>query len=165
MSLRNRRPSVLGGVLWTGLGLLFLIRNFGYGPDFWRVAVRYWPILLILVGLGKVIDYYRQKQGISLRFGEVIGIVVVIIVGSFASRVSSSPGVREFISDLPLSIGGTQVRIGDWPGTSYTFTEESSYPLPAPTPIRVENSYGSVTVSPGSDREVRVLLRKVVFHD
>jgi hypothetical protein len=165
MSLIKRRPSLLGGVLWTGLGLLFLIRNFGYGPDFWRLAVRYWPILLILVGLGKVIDYYRQKQGVSLRVGEVIGILLLIIVGSFASRVSSSPGVREFIADLPLSIGGTQVRIGDWPGTSYTFTEEASYPLPSPTPIRVENSYGSVTVSPGSDREVRVLLRKVVFQD
>ncbi len=66
MSSERRRPSLLGGLLWTGLGALFLLRNFGIGPDIWSLAARYWPILLILLGLGKVIDYYRQKEGVSV---------------------------------------------------------------------------------------------------
>ena len=45
MSLK-RRPSLLGALLWIGLGTLFLLRNFGIGPDFWSMAARYWPIAL-----------------------------------------------------------------------------------------------------------------------
>ena len=44
---------MLGALLWLGLGVLFLLRNFGIGPDLWSLAGRYWPILLILLGLGE----------------------------------------------------------------------------------------------------------------
>jgi len=86
----KRRPSLLGGLLWTGMGLVFLLRNFGIAPDFWFFAGRYWPILLILIGLGKVIDYYRQKQGVSLRAGEVIGILFLLLIGSLVTKISNS---------------------------------------------------------------------------
>ena len=165
MSSRSRRPSLLGALLWTALGLVFLLRNFGIGPDFWRIAARYWPILLILVGLGKVIDYYRQRQGVALRFGDLFGLFLLIVFGAVASRVTSSPGLREFIRDMPIHIGGARLQIGDWPGNSYSFNDESSYPLQRSTPLRIENSYGGILVTPGSDNEVRVRLRKVVFQD
>jgi DUF4097 and DUF4098 domain-containing protein YvlB len=165
MSLRSRRPSLLGGLLWTVLGLVFLLRNFGVGPDFWRIVVRYWPILLILLGLGKVIDYYRQREGVALRFGEVFGLLLLILFGAFVSKVTSTPGVRDLISEFPIRIGGTPVRIGEWPGNSYSFDEESTFAVAGATPLRIENSYGAVSVTPGSDKEIRVRLRKVVFHD
>jgi hypothetical protein len=164
MSKDTHRPSLLGGLLWAGLGVLFLLRNFGIGPDFWSLAARYWPILLILLGLGKVIDYYRQKEGVSLRIGEVVGILILLLVGTAVTRISNSHVGRIF-RELPISIGGTHVRPGQWLGTSYSYNVEESYPLSAPTPLRIENSNGSVTVIPGSDQEVRVRLRKVVFQN
>jgi hypothetical protein len=161
---RNYRPSLLGGLLWTGLGVIFLLRNFGIGPDVWSLAARYWPILLILLGLGKVIDYYRQKEGVSVRFGEIIGILFLVLIGTLITKATQSPFGRVF-RELPISIGGTPVRPGEWFGTSYTYREEKSYALTTPVPVRIENSYGSVVVTPGSDQEVKVRIRKVVYQN
>jgi len=148
----------MGGLLWTLLGLLFLLRNLGIGPDLWHLIGRYWPILLILLGLGKVIDYYRQREGVSLRFGEVFGLLFLLIVGSAISRVSESP-MSDLIWRTPIRIGGSDISLG----SSYSYSEEASFPISPETLLVIENSYGAVTVSAGSDREVRARLRKVVF--
>ncbi|NWG14361.1 MAG: DUF4097 family beta strand repeat protein [Acidobacteria bacterium] len=160
--MSKKRPSLLGGLLWTGIGVIFLLRNFGIGPDFWSLAARYWPILLILLGLGKVIDYYRQKEGVSIGIGEVIGILLLLVIGTLVTKVTHGPVGRVF-RELPITIGGTHVRPGQWLGSSYSYTEERSYPLTTATPVRIENSYGSVSVAPGSDQEVKVRIRKVVY--
>ena len=160
---RSRRPSLLGGVLWTGMGVLFLLRNFGIGPDFWRLAVRYWPILLILIGLGKVIDYFRQKEGVSLRFGEVFGILFIFLFGAAISRIADSSFGR-FLEDIPVRIGDAEIRPARWLESSYTYSQEVAYPINPATPLRIENAHGFVSLSPGADNEVRVRLRKVVFH-
>ncbi len=164
MSSIKRRPSLLGGLLWTGVGVLFLLRNFWIVPDFWSLAARYWPILLILLGLGKVIDYYRHKEGVSLRIGEVIGIFILLIIGSVITKIEAS-NFGHVIRDFPISFGEVSVRPGQWIGTSYSYTQEASYPLALSTPLRIDNSYGLVSVQPGSDGEVRVRLRKVVYQN
>ncbi len=160
----RRRPSLLGALLWTGLGALFLLRNFGIGPDFWSLAGRYWPVLLILLGLGKIIDYFLKKDAVSIRIGEIFGIIVLLLIGTAVTSMSGSHMDR-FIRDLPIEIGGTSMRPGQWIGESHTYSEEVTYPLEFSTPIRVENSYGMVSVTPGSDREIRVHLKKVIYGD
>ena len=160
---RTHRPSLLGALLWTGIGVAVLLYNLNVIPNLWSIVSRYWPILLILLGLGKVIDYYRHKEGVSIRAGEIIGIVFLLLIGTAITRVHNSR-IGEVFRDIPLTIGGASVQPGEWLGTSYTYTQEATYPLTAPTPLRFENAYGLVTVGPGSDREVRVQLRKVVFH-
>ncbi len=163
MSLR-RRPSLLGALLWIGLGTLFLLRNFGKGPDFWSMAARYWPILLILLGLGKVIDYYRHKEGVSLRVGEVVGILILLVIGTAVTRLSESH-IGQVFRDLPITIGDSSVRPGQWLGTSYSYTQEATYPMSSPGPVQIENAYGLISVSPGSDGEIRVRLKKVVYNN
>jgi hypothetical protein len=160
-SRRARRgcPSMLAGLIWVALGIVFLLKNFGIGPDLWAIARRYWPILLILLGLGKVLDYFRQKQGISLRFGEVFGILFITVIGLAFSQIRGSA-----LPDLLTSsihIGGADLSLAN----AREFTQEYTYPLSAGMPLRIENSNGQVTVSAGSDGEVRVHLRKRVFED
>lgn len=164
MTSKRRRPSLLGGLLWTGVGVFFLFRNFAVVPDFWSLAARYWPILLILLGLGKVIDYYRQKEGVSLRLGEVFGILILLLIGSAITRIEAS-NFGHVLRELPISIGEVSVRPGHWIGTSYSYTQEATYPVQASTPLRIENSYGLISVQPGSDGEIRVRLRKVVYQN
>ena len=162
----GRRPSLLGGLLWTGFGVLFLLHNLGKVPDLWSLAGRYWPVLLILLGVGKVIDYYRQKDRVSLRVGEIVGIIILIFVGLAVTRITGSNFVRS-IRDIPwnINVGGTSVRPGQMLGNSYTYSEEKSYPIPPSTPVRIENAYGQVVVSPGTEEEVRVRLKKAVYQD
>lgn len=162
--LHRLRPSLLGALLWIGLGILFLLRNFGIGPDFWSLAGRYWPILLILLGLGKIIDYFLNKDSVSIRFGELVGIFFLILIGLAVTRLSEDHFGR-LIRELPIEIGGKSMRPGQWMGESHAFSEEITFPLDRPLAVLVENSYGSVSVTPGSDREIHVRLKKVVYGD
>jgi hypothetical protein len=154
---RHRRPSLLAGLLWTAFGIMFLLRNLGIGPDLWAMARRYWPVLLILVGLGKVIDYLRQKEGVSLKIGEVFSLLFVLIICLAISEVPAS-ALRDLAS---INIGGTNVFLG----TMHEYSQDFTYPLTSETPVRIENSNGQVSVSPGSDNQIRVHLRKSVFED
>ncbi len=156
---RRRCPSLLAGLIWIALGVMFLLKNFGIGPDLWMMARRYWPILLILLGLGKILDYFRQKQGLSLRVGEVFGILFITIVGLAISQIRGS-ALPDLINSS-INIGGADVSLA----TAHEYTQNYTYPISAGTPVRIEDSNGTVTVSAGAEGEVRVHLRKKVFED
>jgi len=61
----SKRP--LGGALTAGLiliiiGAIFLIENL-YAPfSAWRLIARYWPIILILIGIRRIYDYFTWPQ-------------------------------------------------------------------------------------------------------
>lgn len=58
--LTYRRKHAIWGVLLIGVGALALLDNFGYVSidDLWQ----YWPLLLVLIGLGQIIDFSSAKQ-------------------------------------------------------------------------------------------------------
>src|SRR5439155_26565622 len=115
------RPTSMGGLLWTGLGVVFLLNSFRIGTGVRTMVGRYWPILLILLGLGKVIDYLRQKEGVSLRVGEVFGIFFLLVVGSAVTRIHSHFPLGPF-PPFPIGIGERQVPLRAFLGVSYTFS-------------------------------------------
>lgn len=157
-----RPPSLLGALLWTGLGLLFFAHNLGAGPDVWQLASRWWPLLLILLGIGKLVDYALHREGVAVRAGELVGILALVLAGSAVSRLEKSP-IREIVRDARIEIGEARVRPGEWLGTSHAYSEERSYPQERLRPVRIENSYGSVSVLPGPEGEISVRLGKVIF--
>ena len=161
MAFRNR-PSLLGGLLWTCLGLLFLLHNLGMGPDFWSLAGRYWPILLILLGLGKVIDYFFHREAMAIRIGEIFGIFLLLLIGTAVTRIHDSQ-MGLIMRDLPFQFGDARIQFGKWLGDSYAYTEEATFPVDVSKPIRIENSYGSVSVVAGNEGEIHVRLKKVVY--
>ena len=61
----SKRP--LGGALTAGLiliviGAIFLIENL-YAPfSPWRLIARYWPVILIFIGLRRIFDYFTWPQ-------------------------------------------------------------------------------------------------------
>ncbi|NLT67387.1 MAG: DUF4097 domain-containing protein [Acidobacteria bacterium] len=157
---KGYRPSLLGGLIWLGLGVLLLLHNFRIGPDIWTLLGRYWPVLLILLGLGKILDYFLNRD-FSIRVGEVVGILVFLLVGLALTAVSESH-VGAMIRELPIPIGGTLTRPGSWLGDSHTYVEERTFPLESRR-IKVENSHGGVAIIPGNDKELRVRLRKTIY--
>jgi len=162
MSAQMHRPSLLGSLLWIGLGALFLANNLGFGIDFWSLLGRYWPILLILLGLGKLIDYYLGKDTAFISVREVLGILVLLLIGTALTHLSELH-VGQVFRDIPIQIGGTAVRPGQWLGTSSSYETEATYPLGQASSIQIENSYGLISVGAGGDGEIRVRLKKVVY--
>jgi len=59
---RSRRRSVVGPIILIGFGVLFLAFNFYPGFNPWPILWRYWPLILILVGVGHIIDHYLGRQ-------------------------------------------------------------------------------------------------------
>ncbi len=59
---RRRHGSFVGPVILIFLGVLFLLWNFRPDFDPWPILWRYWPLILVFVGLGKIWDSYWARR-------------------------------------------------------------------------------------------------------
>ncbi len=68
--MEGRRPGVVGPLILITIGVLFLLANMGMLPvSFWELALAYWPLILILIGLEIIIGRYSA-----------IGALVVVVL-------------------------------------------------------------------------------------
>ena len=78
---RVRRRSITGPVILICVGVFFLLGNILPGFHVWWFLSRYWPLILIVIGLGRVWDYYASRDGQSSRSGEsAVGVGLVLFV-------------------------------------------------------------------------------------
>ncbi len=84
---RPRRGHLGFGIVLIAVGvvLLVMIRR----PDFdpWRALERYWPLILIFIGLGKLLDHLMNRNAPQgSRSGVISGtaIALLVLVGLFA---------------------------------------------------------------------------------
>jgi len=74
MNNRHRRPGITGPVILISLGVIFLLNNMGFiDLNLWDVIMRFWPILLIAIGLDILI-------GRRSAWGAAIAVVVVLAI-------------------------------------------------------------------------------------
>jgi hypothetical protein len=58
----SRRGSFTTALFVIAIGVFFLLINLRPGPDiWWYVLSRYWPVLLIIIGLGKMWDAWMDR--------------------------------------------------------------------------------------------------------
>ena len=57
MAVGSRSGALTAGLILIVIGILFFMQNF-YGYSAWRLFARYWPALLILIGLRKLYLYF-----------------------------------------------------------------------------------------------------------
>ncbi|HTZ73559.1 MAG TPA: toast rack family protein [Candidatus Aquilonibacter sp.] len=79
------RRSFVGPVILICIGVFFLVANLVPSFDPWLILTRYWPVILILIGLGKVWDYYAARRydgapGASDVSGVLIAIVLLMLL-------------------------------------------------------------------------------------
>lgn len=112
------RSSILGALLLIALGVLFLYANLDPSFNPWPFLARFWPVLIILWGLSKLLSYVRARRDPALAGagrisgGEVCLLVVVIMIGLVLSA-----GVRHHGG--VFSVGGpmeTETRSVDLAG-------------------------------------------------
>jgi hypothetical protein len=62
MSARSHLGALTAGFILIALGLIFLIENL-YAPfSAWRIIARYWPVILIVIGLRKAFQYFTWES-------------------------------------------------------------------------------------------------------
>jgi hypothetical protein len=75
------RRSFVGPIILIGVGVIFLVANLMPQFNPWELMLRYWPVILILVGLGKIWDYYAVRRDPSRPEGsEVSGIIIAVVL-------------------------------------------------------------------------------------
>jgi hypothetical protein len=121
---RGHRGGLVFPILLIGIGIVFLLQNLGWvNVSIWDVAVRFWPVLLIAVGIDVLI-------GRRSAIGSLIGLLIIvpliaffaylvpvrsIVVGPIASSQVAVPLNGATKSDVQLSFGAGTLVIGSAP--------------------------------------------------
>jgi uncharacterized protein DUF2154/cell wall-active antibiotic response 4TMS protein YvqF len=108
---RVYRRSITGALVLIALGVIFLYSNLRPGFDPWSVLSRYWPLLLIFWGLGRIFDYFMFERenvnGVNVGSrgygGEVFAIVVLVVLFMVAVGHTRIHGKLENVHEsIPL---------------------------------------------------------------
>jgi len=153
---RPTRRSIFTGLLLILLGVFFLYGNLHPELRIWDLFERYWPVILILWGIAKLIDYFAaQATGHTpprtFTVGEFFLLLLLLLVAGTVA------GIRELDAHPDIDWG-------DWPfGRTYSTAEELA-PLPAPphASVTVQVPRGDIEIQAEDIAEIRVLARKEV---
>jgi hypothetical protein len=153
-----------GGIFWAVtlivIGTLLLARNLGYDIRIWGYLARYWPVLLVIWGGLKLIDYYRFKNSGDKRplfsGGEVALVVFVIFAGA---AVTTAANISSNVGEL-FDIDG--VDLWDVTGNNFTSQEHEEAALPEDSQIEIVNFFGDVEVHPSDGDRALLDVKKTV---
>ena len=62
MAASNRKGALTAGIILIFIGLLFLVENFMGAMAAWRLVGRYWPLILIYIGLRKLYRHATWQE-------------------------------------------------------------------------------------------------------
>jgi N-terminal domain of toast_rack, DUF2154/Domain of unknown function (DUF5668) len=168
-----RRRSVTGALILITLGLIFLYANLRPDFDPWSVFARYWPLLLIFWGIGRIVDYFIFErvdvQGNVVRTGysgEVFGVLILVVLLFLAfghTRLAGKLLHEELQVDrgnaasvdvsIDLGAGDLKVSGGTSPGKlmegTFDYRENEGKPEVVYTPNGKE---GSLMISQGESK-------------
>jgi len=160
MSKHRISGSIFWGLTFLTIGLLFLFRNLGYAIPLWALFFRYWPVLLIVWGVFKLVDYFRMESGARAQplfsAGDVTAVIFVILFGSLMTFAANlSPDIGEFFKTGNFDLW-------DLTGNNFTFSEKHQMVAGPDSVIEITNRFGDIEVSPGDDNQIVVDVRKSV---
>ena len=157
-----RQRSFAGPVVLIVLGLLFLMGTMGvlHWSSLIHLFGRFWPVLLIIWGVIKLMEYQQaQRSGArppGIGVGGAFLVIFLVVTGLIATQATrvNWDAVRENID-----IDG-----GEWPfsGNKYNYNDELSQAFPAGGNLHVNNEHGGVTVSNSSDDKIHISVRKTI---
>jgi len=159
------RRSVSGPIVLISIGIVFLLGTMGYlhwsNLGYW--FAHYWPVILIVAGVIKLIEYQAaQRHGYrasGLGVGSIFLIIFVIVFGLTATQMSRVDWGQ--LKD--------QINIDDsdftWFGEKYTYEDQLAQAFPTGGSLHVVDARGAVNVSTSTDNEIHVSIHKRVNAD
>jgi len=158
---RSRR-SMSGPIILISIGIVFLLGTMGV-LNWSRLGhwfAHYWPVILIVAGIIKLIEYQAaQRQGTRARglgAGSIFLLILVIVAGLIATQASRVDwgGLRDQINidddDFTLF------------GQKYNYEDQLTQDFPTGDSLHVVNQRGAVNVTASEDNQIRVSVHKRV---
>jgi len=161
----RRRRSIAGPLVLIILGVIFLLGNMRVVS--WQqlgdLFARFWPLLIILWGVIKLIEYQQaQKEGTrapGIGGGGIFLLIVLILLGLAATQ-ASHVNWRELGDQIDVDDGNFQLF-----GHPYNYDDQLTQAFPAGAGLRVTSDRGSVQVNTGNDDQIHVTVHKRVNAD
>jgi len=157
--------SIAGPVVLILMGVLFLLGTMGIIDihHLGALFARFWPALLILWGILKLVEHEQAKRyGQPTRGIGVGGIFLVLfligagLIATQASRVDWK-NLGEHIQ-----IGEDQDLDEIFGGSTFNYSDELSQEIPAGSTLHVNDDRGTITVNVGDAKTIKVSVRKKV---
>jgi DUF4097 and DUF4098 domain-containing protein YvlB len=147
---RSQRNSIFAGALLVLLGLIFLLDRFNPLFGIGHLIRIYWPVLLILWGVTKLVDHLAPRGGQMrppiLSGGEALLLVLVaFILAGFVFR----DALRERFPDFGVSM----------PGFHESYSRKQDLPpstLPAGAHVTIDTARGDIAIRASEGNELRV---------
>jgi hypothetical protein len=76
---QTQRPPLAVPIILIAIGALFLYANYRPAFDPWLILKTYWPLILIFVGVGKMLDSMRARQNAGASTSSSIGATVAVV--------------------------------------------------------------------------------------
>jgi len=164
----RRRRSIAGPIVLILLGLLFLGGTMGMLN--WHFLgiyfARFWPALLILWGVIKLIEYEQARRaglpGRGIGVGGVFLVIFLILAGLTATQTLRWwPAIRDNIQ-IDDDQGWDEI----FGGSSFDYSGDLSNDWPSGTnTLRINDDHGTVTVNVSDDNKLKVSWRKKIHAD
>ena len=148
---RQTRGSIFVGVLLILLGILFLAARWNPNLQVWHVFWHYWPVLIILWGIAKLIDHVSAQQAGRTRPPLVTGseVALMLLVIFVLAGMGLYSRIRERNPDLEINLN--------------MFHEQANQnvdlpmqTIPASSHITITTDRGNVMCHAGDSDELRV---------
>ncbi|HVO60342.1 MAG TPA: DUF4097 family beta strand repeat-containing protein [Terriglobales bacterium] len=154
--------SLAGPVVLIVVGVVFLLGTMGvlHWSNLWHLYAQYWPALIIMWGVIKLVEYQRaQREGTrssGIGVGGVFLLLFLICTGVIASEIRKVDwqSIHDEIGiddDLP-----------GWWGQSFTYTDTMTEAFPAGSSLHVISDRGAIKIIPSDDKQFKVEISKKI---
>lgn len=158
---RQRRRSYAGPFVLIVLGIVFLLGNL-HMLSWARIGTwfaHYWPVLLILWGVIKLIEYQQaQREGTTppgIGAGGILLVVFIVVSGLMATQAS-----RFNWGELRDHMNIDDEDINNIFGDTYSFDDHLEQDFPAGATLKVLDDHGAVSVHASDDNKITVVVHK-----
>jgi len=161
------RRSLAGPIVLITLGIVFLLGNIGYltWPTIGLLFARYWPLLIILWGLVKLLEHYRaRREGYmapGIGGGGVFLLILLVIAGMSASK-AQRVNWNQVAKEMDIDPNFDEMFSF---GSPHDFNDEMQQEFPAGGTLRVTSDRGDITVLPWDQKNIKISIQKRVMTD
>ncbi len=158
------RRSFAGPIVLIIVGVVFLMGTMGIidWPAFGHWYAHYWPVLLILWGVLKLIEYQQaQHDGYRYPGIGVGGVFLVIMLIGFG--IAATQASRVDWDSLHDRMGWSDDDFFQHTklfGQLYTYNDEITQPFPSTANLHVTSFRGNVIIQDSSDNQIKVVIAK-----
>ncbi len=128
-----------------------------------RLFARFWPALLILWGVIKLIEYEQAKRLGEPARGIGVGGVFLMLFLIGAGLIATQAARVDWKSlGEHIQLGDNQGLDEIFGGSTYDYSDELSQEIPAGSILHVNDERGTITVNVGDGKTMKVSVRKKV---